>query len=132
GSFWAFGTAAAAVLAVGVSWQMFMRAPSGNFPASGPAVIAKDSAADDDATSVDFSVAPPSDQARATDSLASAPASQPILQRQRANAAETKRDESESMKPRLPEPFADEHVAEADGSGTRTQSRLGTAAEESS
>ena len=128
GSFWGFGTAAAAVLAVGISWQMFMRAPGGNLPSSSPAVIAKDGAAADDATTVDFvSVAPPSDQGVAAGQLASAPASQPMLERQRANAAaEPKRDESKATAPRLPEPFADEHVAETD-SGPRAQSRIGTA-----
>jgi hypothetical protein len=127
GSFWGFGTAAAAVLAVGISWQMFMRAPSGNLPTSSPAAVAKDGVADDEATSVDFvSIAPPSDQAGATGALASAPASKPMLERQRANSGgEPKRAERESAGPPLPEPFADEHVAEADTAETRAQAQLG-------
>src|SRR5690349_1068585 len=52
GSLWGFGTAAAAVLAVGVSWQLFMRAPTSNLPASAPAVVAESAEKDRDATSV--------------------------------------------------------------------------------
>jgi len=129
GSFWGFGTAAAAVLAVGVSWQMFMRAPSGNLPASAPAVIAKDDAQDRDSTSVDFvTVAPESDQGRASDRLASAaPAtSRPTPERQRpAAVAEPMREESKALAAPQPQPFPDEHVAETDLARAREQPQAG-------
>ena len=128
GSFWAFGTAAAAVLAVGLSWQMFMRGPSSNLPASGPAVIAKDNAQESDSTSVDFiPAAPKADQGAANQvasASASAPASQPILGGQRAaSAAEPMRREQESkpVASSAPQPFIDEHVAEANQGRTRDQ-----------
>lgn len=130
GSLWGLGTAAAAVLAVGISWQLFMRAPSSNLPASGPAIIAKDNAQDRDSTPVDFvSAAPKADQGVAANQMAPAPASEPMSAGQRAaSAAQPMRQEQES-KPVVagaPQPFLDEHVAEANEARSRDQAPVAT------
>jgi hypothetical protein len=135
GSLWGFGTAAAAVLAIGVSWQLFMRAPSGNFPASSPAIIAKDNAQDRDSTSVDFiAAAPKADQGIANQmASASAPASQPMPQAQRAaSAAEPMRQESKQLAAPAPQPFLDEHVAEANEARARDKAESRAATTEQS
>lgn len=122
GSFWGFGTAAAAVLAVGVSWQMFMRGPTANFPATRPAVIADDKAKDRDVTSVDYvsSAAPAANNqfaAPAADNqLAAGPAGQLKAQEQAPAAAaiaEPMRQKEDKLEADAPKPFLDEHVADA-------------------
>ena len=124
GSFWAFGTAAAAVLAVGISWQMFMQAPTSNLPASGPAAIAKDEARDRDSTTVEFVPASPiADQGRAVDqpiASAAAPPPPPMeSQRIAPPAVRPLQEERQAMAESAPMPFPDEHVAEMKASGGR-------------
>jgi hypothetical protein len=129
GSFWAFGTAAAAVLAVGISWQMFMQAPMSNLPASAPAAVAKDEAQDRDSTTVDFVPAAPGlDQGRVTDQVASAAATAPKLEHQRAAPASPApmREEPKALAAQAPQPFPDEHVAETAAYGGRQASSATT------
>jgi hypothetical protein len=110
GSLWGIGTAAAAVLAVGVSWQLFMRGPTGNFPASRPVVVAEDKAQDRDATSVDFVTAAPKVQ----EQVATAETDQPVQLKERAAAAaEPARQRENEQSAGGPQPFLDEHVAVA-------------------
>jgi len=131
GSLWGFGTAAAAVLAVGVSWQMFMRAPTSNLPASGPAAITESTEKDRDTTSVDFVPAPKVAQL-AEDQIASAPASQAVMQAPRpALAAEPMRQASKPIAD-APQAFLDEHVDKANETRARDDGETRLAASEQS
>jgi hypothetical protein len=133
GSLWGIGTAAAAVLAIGVSWQLAMRAPGSGLPASAPTVVAKDSAQESGATTVEFAPAEAKADKATSDEIdrqvASAPATtQPRLQAPPASMAEPMREESEQAVA-APKPFPDEHVVERNEAQLRDLDRARVADE---
>jgi hypothetical protein len=118
GALWGIGSAAAAVLALGVAWQLRYGAPDRAAPASAPRAQTVSDVAEDDAVQVEFGArsnavqdmpAPPPAEL-ASQPAAAAPAHQSPRMRQEAPAPA-----AAAAPPAAPEAFAldqlDEHVA---------------------